>query len=968
MAPHLVRAVLVAVEQDSHDSHDSLAGPAADVLRLARHLLDKGVPAGNISLLITPRDEARAETEREAEKLGLPFAPASLKNVVDNTPGRPEQSRCEVLILFWSGHGAMTDSSPPERILYVEDATAQQPWALSLAQLCFFLRQRVNQSLQRQVLLIDTCAWYLDAADGQPMLIPLPTAGRAARRPVEQFVLCASRDGQGALNHPGRAASEFAEVVLAALAEDPSGVPPDIGHLTQRVENHFNERNSDYTRQTPVTLYRRSPNGSERDISSGLTDARPQLPAAPAHLRPAVGELHERSRLLIGRFLDSSPGISAVEGAGLIDVPFRTLTRNTGHPPGAAYESVVRFYNHLPRGCLVVTGQAGSGKTFLAAHLVDLLLRQRRPRTSESEPAWHPVPVLIPLYHWKPPSRLQPDGTRSYEDDLLRYFENWLADELVVQQLCTHGRTARALVHGRWVLPVLDGLDEAHGAAGGTTAQSPARRRAGNSPADSMPSARDPDQVTQLVTAINRYTLREDSPVIVTTRDAQDDESPAARLQGCVVEMERLSVNDIETSLRTAFPGYLNAPEWADVRHDLSPQGARVVAHRLDTPWKLVLAIRALHSPDPVVHPHELAEQGHGVEEALHERLLAAFVPAACVEQVAEPPRWTDPAVVTPWLARLARHLESRDSGDLTLNGLWPMAGSGRVKAVQAVVHGLAVVFFALACVLAVAGGPGKGAYAWEALADSPALSGRAAFRFWGTCGFGVVLAGAAVFTACMPYSMIPKVVRRTRGLRLRRARKDTKTRLRRILSGCEIGSAIGTGFGLSTFLLFGPWPGIIVGCAVGIPLGWLMEAKVGLDRTLSGNFAPEFYWVCECAAALLGGVAGAVAFTFAGGGTWAGAVFGAAVGYFGSFAIGLIAWLRYVVAMSLMKGQGLLPWKMAAFLDWAHRVGILRVQGVSWQFRHAELRSWLAEWPDPDETPSGGGPRRARRFLPTPW
>ncbi|MFF7334968.1 caspase family protein [Streptomyces sp. NPDC008150] len=963
--PHLVRAVLVAVEQDGDEAHDPLAGPVDDALRLARQLLEQRVPADNISLLLTPRDDARAETEAEAARLGLQITPASLKSVVHTIPSLAEGNHCETLILFWSGHGAMTDT---DRVVFVEDATSSQPWAVSLTRLCELLRQRANQSLRRQVLLIDACAWQLGAADESPALISLPTAGRPARPPVEQFVLYASREGEGALNHPGRAAGEFAETVLAALAERPAEFPPDIGHLTRRVETYFTERDKDFARQTPVSVYRRSPGGSERETVGGLTDARPELPVAPAHLRRAVGELHEMSRVHIAKFLRASREIAALEGKSPIDVPFRTLTREAGHPAGAAYHSVVRFYNQLPRGCLVVTGPAGSGKTFLAAHIVDLLLRQRGPRTSESGPTWHPVPVLVSLYHWKPSNLPRPDGTRSYEEDLFRRFEQWLADELVTQQFCSNPRAALDLVRGRWVLPVLDGLDEARGTVvrgiGGPSVAS----RTGTGPADLVPPVHDPDPITQLVPAINRYMRQAGSPLIVTTRTADDDESPTTRLQGCVVEMERLSVAEIERALRAAFPGYSDTPEWADVRHDLSPRGARLVARRLDTPWKLVLAVRALHSPGPVVHPYELAEQGEGVDEALQERFLAAFVPAACVDQVADVPRWTDPAVVTPWLARIARHLDSEGSGDLTLNGLWTIAGRGRVRAAQAAVHVLVVTFFAVACVLAVAGGPGNGAHAWHAVADSPSLSGHAACRFWATCAFAALLVTAALVTACMPYSMIPKVARRTRGLRMRRMKSDTKTRLRRLLSGCEIGSAIGTAFGVSTFLLFGPWAGFTVGCAVGVPLGWLMEARVGLDRTLSGNFAPEFYWACEGIAALLGGATGAALFAWAGGGAWAGAAFGTALGYFGAFAVGLIAWLRYVVAMSLMKARGQLPWKMAAFLDWAHRVGILRVQGVSWQFRHAELRTWLAAQPEADETRSRKRPGRTRRFMPTPW
>jgi hypothetical protein len=187
-----------------------------------------------------------------------------------------------------------------------------------------------------------------------------------------------------------------------------------------------------------------------------------------------------------------------------------------------------------------------------------------------------------------------------------------------------------------------------------------------------------------------------------------------------------------------------------------------------------------------------------------------------------------------------------------------------------------------------------------------------------------------------------------------------------RICSAVEIGSAIGLAFGTASLLLFGWVWGLAVACVVGAPLGYGLEAKVGLDRTLSGNFAPAYYWAWEASSLVVGTGIGAAVFGLIGSSPWAGAGFGAAVGYFGAFAIGLIAWLRYVIAMTLMRLRGQLPWRIAAFLDWAHRVGVLRIHGVAWQFRHTELQQWLssqpAEGPQPPSTS-----RRRRRWLPSP-
>jgi hypothetical protein len=36
------------------------------------------------------------------------------------------------------------------------------------------------------------------------------------------------------------------------------------------------------------------------------------------------------------------------------------------------------------------------------------------------------------------------------------------------------------------------------------------------------------------------------------------------------------------------------------------------------------------------------------------------------------------------------------------------------------------------------------------------------------------------------------------------------------------------------------------------------------------------------------------------------------------------------------------LPWRTQHFLEWAYLAGFLRISGVSYQFRHDELRKWL--------------------------
>jgi hypothetical protein len=55
---------------------------------------------------------------------------------------------------------------------------------------------------------------------------------------------------------------------------------------------------------------------------------------------------------------------------------------------------------------------------------------------------------------------------------------------------------------------------------------------------------------------------------------------------------------------------------------------------------------------------------------------------------------------------------------------------------------------------------------------------------------------------------------------------------------------------------------------------------------------------------------------------------------------------LRYFVL--LLHTRRKLPWRLGRFLDACYELGILRVSGTAWQFRHRELQDHLATRPAP--------------------
>lgn len=60
--------------------------------------------------------------------------------------------------------------------------------------------------------------------------------------------------------------------------------------------------------------------------------------------------------------------------------------------------------------------------------------------------------------------------------------------------------------------------------------------------------------------------------------------------------------------------------------------------------------------------------------------------------------------------------------------------------------------------------------------------------------------------------------------------------------------------------------------------------------------------------------------------------------------ALGTCAWPYYTIARLQFAVHGRLPWRLQAFLADAHRLGILRRVGSTYQFRHARLQQHLAD------------------------
>ncbi|EGX59078.1 hypothetical protein SZN_14646 [Streptomyces zinciresistens K42] len=77
-----------------------------------------------------------------------------------------------------------------------------------------------------------------------------------------------------------------------------------------------------------------------------------------------------------------------------------------------------------------------------------------------------------------------------------------------------------------------------------------------------------------------------------------------------------------------------------------------------------------------------------------------------------------------------------------------------------------------------------------------------------------------------------------------------------------------------------------------------------------------------------------------------------------GTAALALSAWGRLAVARIWLAASGRMPWRCMAFLDEAHRRGVLRQSGAYYEFRHLRLQRQLAAEPVacPADRPLGVG------------
>lgn len=497
------------------------------------------------------------------------------------------------------------------------------------------------------------------------------------------------------------------------------------------------------------------------------------------------------------------------------------------------------------------------------------------------------VPVILQVSSWDPTENLYAWLIRSVAEQY-----PFLGNEV------RYGPTAvRDLVKRQRILPVLDALDE-------------------------MAEHRRADALA----AITRD-ARPGEPFVLACRTAEFDDANAA---GVVRDTQVVRLLPVDSATAADYlheaASDIGIDRWEPLLTRLTADGGPVT-EALRTPLMLFLARTAYAHPDS--DPSELLAlpSAREVEERLLDlfpRQVFATRPPSPLSDVPRPVRHWDPADAERWLAFLAKHSE-REIAWWRLRHLVPLR----------VLVSRAVLFGALTC--------------------TPL--GWLLFALFGNPWLGVVVGCVVGVVSSVALTLVPSDPPRRFVPRLLRRRE-----LGRDLGFGVIGAVVG---GVAVGLLYGAGYGIAIGLVFGLTFGLVRRftepTEAGEAATPIGMLRSDRLAVFYAAGlgALVGAVVGAVMGGVVGADTRGlvidvdnpfllgllGAVVGGGIGAGG---LGLVvqatsAWGRFITTRVWLAQRGSAPLRLMAFLDDAHRLGVLRQLGPYYQFRHALLQDRLA-------------------------
>ncbi|MFF8836910.1 caspase family protein [Streptomyces sp. NPDC015130] len=339
--PERTYALVVGAERYAAGPSWDLPGPAADARRFTGWLRGRGVPAGNVFLLLDPLPGAGGpEVDVAAGTAGRESVQAVLTRRLPALEG-------DLLWVFWGGHG-VTDPQGHRRLFYA-DAGPDDRRNLDLDAWLTAFTTDLLPGFRRQIWLVDSCQTFVeDLGFARSLPTELPSGGE--RLPGrEQFVLLAAGPGQRAANDPVRQTGAFSRAALDALtaldASDGGTWPPDMNAVADTVLGRFTGQPAGQapgTGQRPTSLWHRSWAGDERRLDFPATRRREE-PVPDAGLAELIGLLagwpsmadRDHRQLVLGMLSPDLAGAIPRMGAPRPDIIsiVRTCRR---HPGGLA--------------------------------------------------------------------------------------------------------------------------------------------------------------------------------------------------------------------------------------------------------------------------------------------------------------------------------------------------------------------------------------------------------------------------------------------------------------------------------------------------------------------------------------------------------------------------------------------------------------------------------------------------------
>jgi hypothetical protein len=528
---------------------------------------------------------------------------------------------------------------------------------------------------------------------------------------------------------------------------------------------------------------------------------------------------------------------------------------------------------------LVVIGEPGSGKTGLCVLLTLELLRRPTPPQ---------VPVLLQISSWNPTENLHAWLIRCILENYPFLGNEARFGSTVVRDLLVQHR----------ILPVLDGLDE--------MAED---RRAG------------------ALQAINAD-ARSVEPLVLTcrTREFEAVGATGAVRDAQVARLLPVAAENAADYLLDAAPE-AGIDRWEPVLARLTEEDNEPIAEALCTPLMLFLARTAYAYP--CTDPTELLRLSGAAQ--IEERLLDVYAlqafatrPPSPLSNPARPSHHWSPAQAERWLTFLAS-VTDREIAWWQLYRAVP----------RAVFIGAGILLGGSSCT----------------------LLGWLIFGLFGHPAFGALLGLGIGVTAGIALELVPQEAPRRFVPRMLR-----RSELARDLGFGVIGALVG---GLVVGVIYGAGYGVAIGLVFGVAFGMVRRFTEPTEprEAVTPSSVLRGDRLAVLSAAGLGALVGTVVGGFMGG--VVGAVtqglvvpidnpilvglLGAAVGaVLGAAGLGLIVQAtsasgRFTTTRIWLALRGTMPARLMAFLDDAHRLGVLRQVGPYYQFRHALLHDRMA-------------------------